>query len=113
MAVVHESIEDGVGERRFIDVGVPLIDGKLTGDERGFLVVTILEDFQQVSLGLIAERRQSEVIDVEQIDFRKLLQEPRAIGLRMMTSEFFRYGTRNVVSERLAQLTAQGIGGEL
>lgn len=75
MTVVHESVEDGVGERRLVDVCVPLIDGKLAGDERGLLVVAILEDLKQVSLGLIGERRESEVVDVQQIDFGELLQE--------------------------------------
>lgn len=46
MAVMDEPVEDGIGERRLVDVGMPLIDGKLAGDERGFLVVSILEDFQ-------------------------------------------------------------------
>ncbi len=32
MAVMHEPIEDGIGERGFADAGVPLIDGELTGE---------------------------------------------------------------------------------
>ena len=46
ITVVDEPIEDGVGERRLVDVGMPLIDGELAGDERGFLVVAILQDLQ-------------------------------------------------------------------
>jgi hypothetical protein len=37
VAVVDEAVEDRVRERRLVDIGVPLIDGKLTRDERGFL----------------------------------------------------------------------------
>lgn len=63
MAVVDEPIEDGIGERGFVDVGVPLVEGKLTGGQRGFLVVTILQDFQQIAFGLIGEWGQAEVRD--------------------------------------------------
>jgi hypothetical protein len=47
MAVVDDAVEDGVCERGLVDVGVPLIDGELAGDQRGFLVVAILEDLQR------------------------------------------------------------------
>ena len=50
MTVVHQPIEDGIGERRLVDVGMPLIDGKLAGDERRFFVVAVFEDLQQVAL---------------------------------------------------------------
>ena len=50
MTVVYEAIQDGIGQRRFIDIGVPLIDWQLARDQRRFLVVTILEDLQQVAL---------------------------------------------------------------
>lgn len=52
VAVVYQSIKDGVGERRFIEVGVPLIHGELAGDDRGLAVVPIVEDLQQIALGL-------------------------------------------------------------
>lgn len=34
IAVVHEPIEDGVGDGTIAEVGVPLIDGQLAGDQR-------------------------------------------------------------------------------
>lgn len=36
---------------------MPLIHGQLAGDEGGLFVVAIVEDFQQIALGLIGERR--------------------------------------------------------
>lgn len=85
---MHEAIEDGISERRFIDIGVPLIDWKLAGDQRRFLVVTILEDLQQVAFGLVRQRRKSKVVDVKQVHLCELLQEGWSIGLRMMPSQF-------------------------
>ena len=34
MGIVHEAVEDGVGECRVADDAVPLLDGKLAGDDR-------------------------------------------------------------------------------
>ena len=33
VGVVNEAVEDGVGEGRFVDDGVPCVDGQLTGDQ--------------------------------------------------------------------------------
>ncbi len=43
-------VQDGIGKCGLVDVRVPLIDRKLTGDERGFLVLAILEDLQRIPL---------------------------------------------------------------
>lgn len=39
MRVVREPIEDGVDERRRVDVFVQVLDGQLTGDQRRSVVV--------------------------------------------------------------------------
>lgn len=65
IAVVHESVEAGVGKCWLIDVGMSLLDRQLAGDERGFLVVTILRYLQPIALGLVGERWQAEVVDVQ------------------------------------------------
>ena len=53
---MDEPIEDGIGERGFVDVGVPLLDGELASDQRGSLIVAILQDLQQIAFRLIGER---------------------------------------------------------
>lgn len=35
VGVVNQTIEDGVGERWIAEVGVPVLDTQLTGDQRG------------------------------------------------------------------------------
>ena len=50
MAVVDKPVEDRVCKGWLVDVGMPLIDRKLARDQRGLLVVAILEDLQQIAL---------------------------------------------------------------
>jgi len=56
MAVMHEPIEDRVGERRLPEVGVPGIDGQLADQDRGSGGHAIVEYFEQVGAILGAER---------------------------------------------------------
>ena len=48
MAVMHEPIEDGVGERRLAEVGVPGVDRQLADDEGRAGVDAVVEDLEQV-----------------------------------------------------------------
>jgi hypothetical protein len=48
---------------------VPLLDVELAGDDRGGSIVTIIEDFQEILLGLVGERRDREVVDQKQVCF--------------------------------------------
>ena len=63
IAVVHEPIEDGVGDGAIPEIGMPLVHGELTGHDGGASVVAIIEDLEQIAHRFIAERREAEVID--------------------------------------------------
>ena len=88
VSVVDQPIEDGVGECGIVDVGMPLFDVELAGDDRGGAVVAIIEDFKQVALGLIGERRDGEVVDQEQVHFGQRAQEGGAALEGMSAGEF-------------------------
>ena len=45
---VHKSIQDGVGKRRIADVVVPVLDRKLTGDQRPARADPVIEQFEQI-----------------------------------------------------------------
>jgi hypothetical protein len=49
VGIVHEPVEDGVGERRIADVVVPEVERKLAGDERRAAADTVIEEFEQVT----------------------------------------------------------------
>ena len=74
---MDEPIEDCVGDGAITEIRMPLIERELTRDEGRFAVVAVIEDFQKVSHGLIAERREPEVIEHDQIDFGELAEERR------------------------------------
>jgi hypothetical protein len=46
---VVEAIKDGIGDGRIDDHLVPVIDGELTGHNRGAAAVAIVNDFEQVA----------------------------------------------------------------
>src|SRR5439155_26844719 len=61
MAVMHEAIQDRIGERRLTEVGVPFVDGQLASDQARAGVDAVIEDFQEIRAVLGGERGQSPV----------------------------------------------------
>jgi len=51
VGVVHEAVEDGVGEGWVADDLVPVLDRQLAGEERRALAVADIEQLQQVAPG--------------------------------------------------------------
>ena len=68
MGIVHEPVEDRVGEGRITDVIVPVIERQLAGDERGAPADTVVEEFEQIIAFARAEGRNGEVIDHHEVD---------------------------------------------
>jgi hypothetical protein len=48
MGIVDQAVEDGVGERRIADHGVPLGHRHLAGDDGGTAAMAVLQDLQQI-----------------------------------------------------------------
>ena len=51
MGIVDEAVEDGVGIGRIADHRVPVLDGKLTGDDGRSAAVAFFEDQEVVACG--------------------------------------------------------------
>jgi len=49
MGVVYQTVEDGVGDGGVADLLVPVIHGKLAGDDGGGMAVSFFKDLQEVS----------------------------------------------------------------
>ena len=75
---MDEAIEDGIGHGRLAEVVVPLLDRELSGDERGFAVVPVVEDFEQIAAQLVVHRHQAPVVENDEVGFgdRQVLQKP-------------------------------------
>src|SRR6202142_3608981 len=75
IGVMNDAVEDGVCERGYPDQIVPAVDGNLAGDDERALVVTILDDLQQIARLVGRERLRTPVIEDEQLDARQGAQE--------------------------------------
>jgi Diguanylate cyclase, GGDEF domain len=60
--VVHEAIEDGVGDGRIGNCVVPVIDWQLACQDRRAAVVPILDDLEDVAALFLGERREAPII---------------------------------------------------
>ena len=88
IGVMHQAIEDGIGDGAVAEISVPLLDRQLAGDERGTPVVAVVEDLEQIAHGLIGERRDTEVVDENQIGFSELAVEGRTLLQEAVASQF-------------------------
>ena len=65
---VDEAVEDGVGEGRIVELGVPEFERQLAGDDEAAALVAVFEEFEQQGLMDGGERDEAEVIEDEQVD---------------------------------------------
>ena len=63
---VHQAIQNGIGERRVADIVVPVVDGKLTGDQRGASADTVIKEFKQIRALARPHGRDREVVADQQ-----------------------------------------------
>jgi hypothetical protein len=55
VSVVNQAIHDGIGQGGITDDVMSLIQWQLTGDDGGAAVITVFEDFQQITALLCHE----------------------------------------------------------
>jgi hypothetical protein len=69
--VANDAVDDGVGERGNADQVIPAVHGNLTGDDERGLVVTVLDDFEQIARLIGGEGFGSPIIQDEPFDARQ------------------------------------------
>ena len=74
--VVHEAIEDGVGDGRIGDRVMPVIDRQLACHDRRAAAVPILDDLKYVATLLLGERGEAPIVQDQQVNARQALEEP-------------------------------------
>ena len=65
---MDEPVEDGVGVGRVCDDRVPVLDGKLAGDDGRSAAIAFFQDLKEIVTRLGIERLESPVIENEQLD---------------------------------------------
>ena len=74
---MEDAVADGVGEGGIAQVGVPVGEGELAGEDGRAQLVTILKQLEQIGALGVADGDQSEIIDHQDIDPRKLREQAR------------------------------------
>ena len=75
MGIVDEAVEDGVGEGRVTEAGVPVIDGHLGGDQGSAVAVAVVEDLQDITGLGGGEGITEPVVEDEQVDTTQGIQQ--------------------------------------
>ena len=89
MGIMDDPVEDGVGDGWFADHVVPLSDGQLGGDERGFSPVALLKDFQQIEALLIVEAVGAPIVEDQQLDTGEFVDQPWEAAIEASHGEIF------------------------
>ena len=74
--IVHEAIEDGIGNGRLWDHFVPVLDRQLGGHDRRAAPMPIVDDLQQITRLIEGDRGETPVVKDQEIDPRQGLQQP-------------------------------------
>ena len=91
MSIVHEPVEDAVGDGGITDLRVPGGDRQLTGQQGGMHLITRIADLQKITALSLGQRRHRPIVDDQQIEPaaepKPPLQHPNIRG-----SEYFDTG---------------------
>ena len=74
---MNETVEDGVGQGGIVELAVPVGDRQLTGDDRRAVAEAVVEDFEEVTCPRGVDRRQTPVVEDEQLDAGEVAVELR------------------------------------
>src|ERR1700742_1786857 len=75
VGVVYDSVQDGVGNSGFAYHVMPLCDGKLGGDERGFSPIAFFEDFEEIEALLVVKTVSAPIVEHKQMYASKLIDD--------------------------------------
>jgi hypothetical protein len=107
MGIMHEAVEDRVGEGRITDDLVPGIDRQLAGDQRRTGAITVLDDLHKVAPLVGREPVWAPVIEDQQIGLGKRAEQTREAAVSVSQFEIWVEALTDI--ERLtAEITPHG-----
>jgi hypothetical protein len=113
VSVVYESIHYGIGQWRQSAPMMPVNDGKLAGDERGFSAMSVLKDFKEIPELITGQRRQSPVVENEQVDLGERFQQTEIPTFSPRGAQFGEQTAEPVIQDGIsfaAGFMAEGTG---
>src|SRR6266545_4063948 len=108
MTAMHDAIEDGVGQGRIVEVGVPMFNRQLTGDQGGLAGAAIVEQFEQVVAFGLTDRGEPPIVEDQQIGAGELLQPPTETAVAVGDAQFFEQAAETRVEDG-ESLTTRGL----
>ena len=102
MGVMHEAVEDSVGEGRIADDLVPGIDRQLAGDQRRAGAITVLDDLHEVAPLVGREPVWAPVIKDQQIGLGKRAEQTREATVSVGQFEIGKEARHTCVMHRIA-----------
>jgi hypothetical protein len=74
MRLMHQAVEDRIGQRRVADRGMPMLDLQLAGDDGRAGAMAVIEDLQEVPAAFVGQRRQRPFVDHQHLGLGQLRQ---------------------------------------
>src|SRR5271165_649013 len=108
MTAVHDAVKDGVGQGWIVEIGVPMFNGQLTGDQGGFAGGAIVEEFEQVVAFGLADRREPPIVEDQEVGPGELLQTATEAAVAVGDAQLFEQPTEAGVEDGEA-LTTGGL----
>ena len=68
--IVYEPVHDCISDCCLAEPFMPILDGELTGDDRGFPAMPVFEYLKQIPGLFSAQRTQTQVIEDQEFDLR-------------------------------------------
>ena len=87
---MDQTVQERISHRRVSYGPVPFFDGKLTRDQRGMDAHPVIDDIQDIMLGLTLQGSQSPIIEDQQIHLGKLSEELEVTSVRACERELER-----------------------
>ena len=115
MGIVDQAVEDGVGDGGIADLLVPVIHGKLTGEDGGGMAVPLLDDLQKIPSFGVGHGGETQIVNHQDMGLGKLADDLSiaaiALGQGHLVGELGRTDVEGAVSFP-AGLVGQDAGQE-
>ena len=100
VSVVHQPIENGIGESWITDDLVPMFDRELAGDHGRSAPVPILHDLQEVMLLFGGHGSKSPVVEDQKFDASQALEEPSVMTVAACQREGIEETRQALIKDR-------------
>src|SRR5487761_2467390 len=88
VCAVQKAIKDCIGDGRVADVLVPMLDRKLTGEERGACADAIIEQFEQIGALARTDGSNGEIINHHEVHLGDSSQALAEAAIGVTEAEF-------------------------